>query len=151
MSTETPDRLETDPRFPTGLWRGFFVQTHYPPGRYPTELHLTFREGRIGGEGRDWVGRFVVAGRYDLGDGRCSWSKRYLGRHEVLYHGYNEGKGIWGTWEINESDESENSFYVKGGFHIWPQGMPDPCTPQLSEEADPPVTVVEPELVSAPV
>src|SRR5579864_8655850 len=113
---------ETDPRFPSGPCTGFFLQPVLP-GRHLMELRLTFRGGSLSGEGRDWVGHFVVRGRYDLADGKCHWTKRYLGMHDVFYRGYNEGKGIWGTWEIPELG--------RGGFHIWPEGMGDPTQPTL--------------------
>jgi hypothetical protein len=131
VSTSEPTDLESDPRFPSGPWTGFFLQKQLP-GRHHMELHLTFRQGTLTGEGRDWVGPFLVRGRYDLADGKCYWTKRYLGKHDVFYEGYNEGKGIWGRWEIPP--------YWKGGFHIWPEGMSDPSQPTLSEAADVPRT-----------
>ncbi len=145
--------LETDPRFPSGRWTGFFVQTQDPhPGRHMMELDLKFAAGVLTGTGRDFVGRFLIRGRYDTADGKCRWSKRYLGKHDVFYQGYNEGKGIWGIWEIPAAQNY--GFYFRGGFHIWPEGMPDPSFPQLSEEADLPVHVDElvsvEELVAVP-
>jgi hypothetical protein len=126
--------LETDPRFPSGRWTGFFVQPVIP-GRHMMELHLTFRNGALTGEGRDWVGKFLLSGRYDTRDGKCYWTKRYLGRHDVYYKGFNEGKGIWGTWDIPPE--------WRGGFHIWPEGMEDPTRRQLHEEADLPFSIQE--------
>lgn len=130
---------ETDPRFPSGPWTGFFTQPVLP-GRHMMELQLTFRNGSMVGEGRDWVGRFVCTGHYDLADGRCRWTKRYVGRHEVFYKGYNEGKGIWGAWEIPQGPDGQR---WTGGFYIWPAGMPDPTQQHLVEEADIPILVVE--------
>jgi hypothetical protein len=127
VSDSEPVDLETDPRFPSGPWTGFFLDPRLP-GRHLMELRLTFRGGSLSGEGRDWVGLFVLRGRYDLADGTCHWTKRYLGKHDVFYRGYNEGKGIWGTWEIRDLG--------RGGFHIWPEGMADPTQPTLTEEAD---------------
>jgi hypothetical protein len=123
----TPDDLETDPRFPSGPWTGYFLQPRLP-GKHLMELRLTFRHGTMTGEGRDWVGPFLVRGRYEVGDGKCYFTKRYLGKHDVFYQGYNEGKGIWGRWEIPPE--------WHGGFHIWPEGMPDPTQPTLSEAAE---------------
>lgn len=130
------DGLETDPRFPSGPWTGFFVQKHVPPGKHRTELRLTFKNGELRGTGRDWVGEFTVSGRYSVADGKCHWHKRYRGKHDVLYQGFNEGKGIWGVWEIA-------LWQLRGGFHIWPEGMADPSQPHLSAEADPPLVVEE--------
>lgn len=133
--------LETDPRFPSGPWIGFFLQPHIP-GRHMMELRLKFRHGSMTGEGRDRVGRFVIKGRYAVEDGKCYWTKRYLGKHDVFYQGYNEGKGIWGAWEIPPGPKSLG-FRLHGGFHIWPEGMGDPTNQHLTEEADLPAPVEE--------
>jgi hypothetical protein len=132
-----PEELETDPRFPSGPWVGFWTQKHFPPGKFPMELHLTFSRGEMHGEGRDMVGKFVIRGKYSLGDGACHWHKRYLGRHDVYYDGFNEGKGIWGKWEIVKDG-------LHGGFHIWPEGTPDPTQPTLTEAADIRITEEQP-------
>jgi hypothetical protein len=134
---QEPGDVETDPRFPSGPWTGFFLQKALP-GRHRMELRLTFRGGEMTGEGRDWVGRFLIRGRYGIADGCCRWTKRYVGKHDVVYQGFNEGKGIWGVWEIPTQTLPG---FRRGGFHIWPEGMPDPSGQQLREEADVPVTV----------
>jgi hypothetical protein len=137
VNTTPLDDLETDPRFPSGPWTGFFLQ-RINPGRHRMELRLQFRAGEMTGEGRDWVGKFLIRGRYAVADGKCHWVKRYLGKHDVIYQGYNEGKGIWGLWEIPTETHPD---VCRGGFHIWPEGMPDPSQPQLSEEADLPICI----------
>jgi hypothetical protein len=124
-----PPLEETDPRFPSGPWTGFFLMDHLP-GRHQMELHLSFRQGVMTGEGRDRVGSFLIRGKYSVDDGKCHWTKRYIGQHDVAYQGFNEGKGIWGMWEIPPS--------WKGGFHIWPEGMGDPTNPHLAEAIDAP-------------
>jgi hypothetical protein len=123
-----PDQ-EADDRFPSGPWEGYFLQPELP-GRQTMELILKFREGQISGEGRDFVGPFLVTGSYERESGKCWWSKRYLGRHDVAYQGYNEGRGIWGVWEISSS--------FKGGFHIWPHGQGNGQSQEVSEEVDTP-------------
>ena len=122
---------ETDPRFPSGKWTGFFLQKEVP-GKHRMDLILTFSNGVLTGEGRDRIGEFLVRGRYDITDGRCHWTKRYVGRHDVFYQGFGEGKGIWGTWEIRATPQSLGA---KGGFYIWPEGMEEPNGDQLKEEA----------------
>jgi hypothetical protein len=117
--------------FPSGPWTGFFLDKRVP-GRHQMELRLTFADGRMSGDGRDRVGQFTVAGTYTPADGRCAFTKRYVGGHAVHYAGFNEGKGIWGTWRLAD---------VTGGFHIWPEGMGDPTVRRLSEEADVPIEV----------
>ena len=149
MSPDQHSPLETDPRFPSGPWTGFFLQPSVP-GRHWMDLHLSFMQGAMTGEGRDWVGKFIVRGKYKIEDGKCHWHKRYVGKHDVFYQGFNEGKGIWGTWEIAGEP---GSAALHGGFHIWPEGMPDPSRPQLSEHADLPQAVeqdvksTEPQLI----
>ncbi len=124
--------LETDARFPSGPWQGFFLMAHLP-GRHKMELHLTFQQGIMTGEGRDMIGPFLIRGKYNVDDGKCSWSKRYIGKHDVAYHGYNEGKGIWGLWEIPPT--------WRGGFHIWPAAMGDPTSPKVARAIDEPAFV----------
>jgi hypothetical protein len=135
----TPERptepaVEQDSRFPSGPWKGFFLQPDLP-GRQWMELILEFRAGVVRGEGRDRVGAFLVRGRYSLDDGKCYWTKRYLGRHDIAYNGYNEGKGIWGLWQ------DPYASYWRGGFHIWPEAMGDPTAPRLSEAVEEPVLI----------
>ena len=80
------------------------------------DLGLTFANGGISGEGNDDVGLFFISGRFDvstLPTAECYWTKTYAGAHNVFYHGFREGKGIWGTWEISSD--------ARGGFHIWPR------------------------------
>ncbi len=133
MNDDADLALEADPRFPSGPWTGFFLQKEIP-GKHRMELRLAFRSGAMTGEGRDRVGDFVVRGRYDVADGKCHWNKRYLKAHDVYYTGYNEGKGIWGTWEIDIQ-----GLRLRGGFHIWPEGMGDPSSEHLAEEIDMPI------------
>ena len=74
-------------------------------------------------------------GRYDLDSGRCNFMKQYLGGHDIVYGGWNEeGKGIWGVWEIHVDAGN----VLKGGFHLWPEGMPDPTGGSLHAEVDGP-------------
>ena len=136
-----PTALESDPNWPSGPWTGFFLQTHAPAGKHRMDLHLTFHQGGMTGEGRDCVGPFTVRGRYEVVTGQCHWTKRYVGKHDVFYKGFNEGKGIWGVWEIPAAQNQGVTF--RGGFHIWPKGMPDPTGDRLAEEADVPVETGE--------
>ena len=112
--------------FPSGPWVGFYLDRR-TPGKQSMELRLLFAAGVMTGEGRDPVGQFVVDGKYDAAGGECRFVKTYPGRHAVAYTGFNEGKGIWGTWALDG---------VTGGFHIWPEGMADPTQQTLKEEAD---------------
>ena len=124
---------EDDPRFPSGPWTGFYLQPQTQ--RHDMELDLHFEAGVIRGDGHDDVGDFIVRGRYELSDGKCHFHKRYVGQHDVYYEGYNEGKGMYGKWEIN------SLFMTHGGFRIWPKGMPDPTIHRISNAIDlPPVT-----------
>jgi hypothetical protein len=77
------------------------------------DLHLSFSNGIMTGEGNDDVGPFLVRGKYDGSSRECYWTKSYPGSHDVFYRGFREGRGIWGTWEIGDLG--------RGGFHIWPR------------------------------
>ncbi len=140
-----PVALESDPNWPSGPWTGFFLQSHAPAGKHRMDLQLTFQQGVMTGEGRDLVGLFTIRGRYEVVTGQCHWTKRYVGKHDVFYKGFNEGKGIWGVWEIPA--ERNLGIQLRGGFHIWPEGMPNPTGDRLAEEAD--VPAEERELVTA--
>jgi hypothetical protein len=117
---------ERDPRFPSGPWAGFFLQ-YWLPGRHPTGMHLSCRGGQLVGTGRDWVGAYTIDGSYDTATGKCEWTKRYVGKHAVAYRGVNDGRGIWGVWEIRQLG---GLIVDRGGFHVWPEGT------DVSEESD---------------
>jgi len=134
LSDQSTPNLETDPRFPSGRWTGFFLDRRIR-GKHQMELLLTFQSGEMTGEGRDRVGAFLIRGRYVVEDGQCHWHKRYVGAHDVFYKGFNEGNGIWGRWELIPK---EIYGFVHGGFHIWPESMADPTHDSLSEVAEAP-------------
>jgi hypothetical protein len=124
-------QVETDPRFPSGKWVGFWLQQHFV-GRQYMNLQLTFANGVVRGGGADRVGDFTMSGNYDLKNGDCSLVKCYDGAHSVVYEGRNEGDGlwIWGLWNIRNFD--------RGGFHLWPEGEDDPTGRKLKEVKDVP-------------
>lgn len=124
--------LEQDSRFPSGPWQGYFLQPALFPGKSWMDLDLTFSKGMLRGTGRDRVGEFLFRGRYDVKSGKCWWTKRYLGMHDIQYDGYNEGRGVWGVWTDPRNPAS------RGGFHIWPLAMGDPTQKRLAAEADVP-------------
>ena len=121
---------ESDPRFPSGKWVGFFTDKRLP-GKHHMDLFLNFSQGNMTGSGRDRIGEFTINGAYQISDGLCVWVKQYVRMHAIGYRGFNEGKGIWGTWELKDRGHT-----FTGGFHIWPDGMPDPTQPVLEEEAE---------------
>jgi hypothetical protein len=98
--------------FPSGAWTGFYNYSR-SPSKHRMDLVLAFTDQAVSGGGDDDVGHFVVIGRFDSRSSECSWTKTYIGGHNVYYRGFREGKGIWGLWEL----PSES-----GGFHIWPLG-----------------------------
>jgi hypothetical protein len=135
MQPFAPHTPEIDPRFPSGPWAGFFQQSWKAPGRFPTDLDLRFHNGELEGEGRDLVGRYTVRGTYDPAEGRCEWTKRYLGKHSVSYLGYNEGHGIWGVWEIRLLF---GLYHDRGVFHLWPEGRSPGAEAEYTYAAAPP-------------
>jgi hypothetical protein len=131
MATQNTNLAESDPRFPGGRWTGFFIQP-WIPGRHTMNLDLTFQNGEMEAQGSDWVGPFTFTGSYDVADGKCTWTKKYLRKHQVSYAGVNEGKGIWGVWEISQLG---GWYRDRGVFHIWPEGMAPAADAELTERA----------------
>jgi hypothetical protein len=86
--------------YPSGAWRGYWEQPGW--GRQTMDsLYLVFVNGTIEGEGRDVVGSFTFTGTYDT-EGHVTLTKRYRGRHSVLYRGTYDGEGtIFGQWTIS--------------------------------------------------
>jgi hypothetical protein len=107
------------------------------------DLDLTFAAGRLSGDGNDDVGRFMIHGQYDANTLECSWTKTYVGRHDVAYRGFREGKGIWGTWEITVLN--------RGGFHIWPKRAGEGDTETATAEKEPSAEAVVPAIGAVPV
>ena len=127
----------SDKMYPSGPWTGFY--NYQPKDKHRMDLHLSFTNGRITGEGNDNVGAFVIKGEYSPQSAECHWTKTYLGAHDVFYRGFREGKGIWGTWEIREQSH--------GGFHIWPKDSSDgesSSTTALAKRPAPPLKVNAP-------
>lgn len=123
----------SDCEFPSGPWTGFFTYSRVP-GKWRTDVHFTFEAGRVTGEGNDSVGPFILAGRYDAAAKECFWTKTYVAAHNVFYKGFREGKGIWGTWEIQPA--------LHGGFHLWPRGAGGSENEAIGEEVELPAELV---------
>ncbi len=121
-------KIETDSRFPSGPWVGFWIQDMM--GKQRMSLSLAFSDGRVTGGGRDIVGRFDFLGRYDLKTGRVRMTKQYQNAHQVIYEGanQNDGQWVWGIWTIRH--------VARGGFHIWPEGEEDPTQRNLKAEKE---------------
>lgn len=113
------EQHEVDDRFPTGEWRGFFVQPD-STRRHMMNMALQFAEGRLSGTGEDWVGAFTISGRYDTRTGECSWRKQYVGQHSIEYGGRARNRGIVGQWRIPKLLP-----YGTGPFFIWPRALGD--------------------------
>ena len=138
---KTPEAPETDERFPSGEWTGFWMQrSMYRGERSWMELLLTFSGGIVRGEGRDRIGEFVLLGTYDLKSAEVVFTKTHP-THDVFYRGWAElDKGIWGLWKLPHDHD---------GFHIWPKGISDPTGQNLKAEADAPVEEEEPALAGS--
>ena len=133
--------IETDPRFKSGRYRGFYIQHGL---RSRQDMTLTFAEGKVTGWGSDPVGRFDVRGSYDLERGRATMSKQYPGAHRVDYDATAEvHNGLWGLWQIR------GWFGDRGGFQLWPIDAKSEGREQ-ELEADRPVVVREAVPVAAP-
>ena len=130
------NKIETDPRFPSGEWSGFFIQQEFGLGRQRMSLELEFKNGTVRGSGSDVIGEFRMRGQYHTKTGEVNLLKQYLGQHSVFYRGYahSGNKGIWGVWSIE--------YWGTGGFHIWPRGTGDPTRLSAKREMDVPQAVL---------
>jgi len=113
------EQHETDDRFPTGEWMGFYMQ---PDGRrrYRMDLFLEFVPNAITGRGTDAIGEFAIRGAYDAATARCEWTKQYVGGHGVEYTGVAGRRGIVGRWSIPGQPASWS-----GPFFVWPRALGD--------------------------
>lgn len=128
--------LETDGRFVSGMWRGFYVQWG---SRGKQELSLTFFDGQIVGDGADPAGDFRVRGGYDVECGKV-WIHKVYPTHTVEYDGHAEhgsagevAGGIWGAWQIRYGFSRDH-----GGFHIWPEAQAEGAHRSLKQTMDVP-------------
>ncbi|MEM6552579.1 MAG: hypothetical protein AAF750_10695 [Planctomycetota bacterium] len=104
---------ETDPRFPSGAWRGYWIQDDFTGWM---EVDLTFRQGKIIGEGTDPVSRYTMRGTYDLDTGKVVIRKHYLNQYMLPYAGVMGGDGhMSGLWEIPSCND-------RGPWRLWPKG-----------------------------
>ena len=55
--------MNNNSHFISGEWSGFYIETHRP-GRGWMHLYLAFEDGKIRGEGTDYVGPWVATGQY---------------------------------------------------------------------------------------
>lgn len=105
--------LETHALFPSGEWEGFYTYTQGPTAsQHKMSFVLRFQNHSVDGSGNDDIGRFSWHGLYDTHNLECEMTKYYF-THSVLYKGYVDQNGIWGTWTIGNA--------WRGGFHIWPK------------------------------
>ncbi|MFT5300098.1 MAG: hypothetical protein ACI87E_000853 [Mariniblastus sp.] len=124
--------MESDNRLPTGEWNGFFVESHKSQRGW-MHLYLSFADGKIKGEGTDYVGPWISQGEYDLRSGTCAWVKQYLGLHQINYTGKIGENGIVGHW----------GFHISENFHIWPKAMTHLNELYLSEDLEQPAPTMQ--------
>lgn len=111
-SDKNKDTTETHPLFPSGEWEGFYTYS-WSQHRHMMDFTLNFQNNQVNGSGSDDIGGFRWLGTYDTVELRCPMTKHYYARHKVIYDGYVDENGIWGTWTIAD--------FGKGGFHLWPK------------------------------
>ncbi len=124
---------ETDERFPSGTWTGFFVQQEIYYGRCWMDIFLRFSNGIVKGEWHDIVGPFVMRGKYELDSAVVSIHKDYIEANHVYYKGRHKGKAISGIWHLPS---------MRGPFIIWHEKNADPTIRRLRAEAEVPVEEV---------
>jgi hypothetical protein len=110
---KTEAAAETDPRFPSGRWKGYYIQWGM---RGWQDLTLQFADGKIEGTATDKGGEAEIFGTYDLTSGIVSLVKIYY-YHKVEYRGETRDKGIRGGFMIRYPLAID-----AGEFYIWPAG-----------------------------
>src|SRR5205807_5849650 len=60
--------------------------------KHRMDLGLVFTDSTISGDGSNDIGRFFVTGHFDETNGECSWTKAYIGGHDVFYGGRDGGQ-----------------------------------------------------------
>ncbi|MEM6392779.1 MAG: hypothetical protein AAF797_08420 [Planctomycetota bacterium] len=119
---------ETDSRFPSGEWRGYWVQHTFTGWM---EVQLTFRGGHVSGVGNDPVGGYAMDGDYHLDEGRVVLRKQYVGLHAVTYEGTADDDGhLRGDWQFGTQ---------RGAWHLWPKGRGGKYQAVTGMADDPPV------------
>ena len=110
MKWDQTATFESDPRYPSGPWEGFWTQA----GKVSSmKLYLEFVAGRVRGEGSDRVGAFDITGRYWPHRDRIVLRKAYHGKHTVWYRGKPFSPYLKGQWNIASPPAS-------GLWRIWP-------------------------------
>jgi len=130
---------ETDPRFVSGRWIGFYLQPQIHYGRCWMQLFLRFSEGKIQGDGRDIAGSFFLRGKYNLESAEVWFHKTYNDWH-VYYKGRYARKAISGIWYLPVDS---------GDFVVWSVDNSDPTIRRLKAEAELPVAVMPPSAVDS--
>ncbi len=127
VTSPSTEITESDQRLPSGQWSGFYLESHQPKRGW-MHVYMQFRDGKIAGEGTDYVGPWTIRGVYDLYTSRAQWTKQYVGKHQVVYEGAITEHGIQGEWNIRG--------WLNGLFHIWPRQRHDLEMLYLSDEQE---------------
>lgn len=85
-------------------WNGWFEQGG---DKKDMELDMSIGGDAVFGSGVDAVGSFIVRGTFDEGSGDCNFAKQYIGQHQVLYFGKNNGQAVRGKWTIPDNCEGK--------------------------------------------
>lgn len=132
MSDRSSNRHETDKRFPSGLWMGYWIQG-YIKGRM--RLTLEFIEGGITGSGTDAVGPFDIKGVYSKKHNMVCMDKRYRGAHSVGYCGCANDGGLDGTWYLAQIPQIDI-------WRLWPVDEAFDVVPVMAAAEDEPVVLI---------
>jgi hypothetical protein len=126
MNDESPSSLP-----PSGPWSGYYLYGQ-ADSKHRMHLGLIFSaDGKIWGDGIDDIAPFMINGTFDVATNQARWTKSYIGKHSVEYHGFYDQRSICGNWTIAWST---------GGFWIWPSGMEE--TEGVEAEIEQPIAAV---------
>ena len=109
MSDDRTTRLETDKRYPSGLWIGYWMQGFIFRRE---QMTLTFSGGKVTGDGSDSLGAFRISGCYCVDTGAVSLRKTYDKCPDVSHAGETGEFCIYGTRQIDGIQQ-------EGDWRIW--------------------------------
>lgn len=102
--------------YQSGTWVGHWDQVGM--GRQEmNDLEIEFDRYQLNGKGWDCVGNFTLTGKVSPDSAEVLITKKYIGRHTVVYRGQHDGEGmIHGAWALF-GDHGTWAIRPAGGFH----------------------------------
>ena len=96
-------------------WEGYLIQEGQQYDMYFENFQIN-ADWSLWGSGADAIGEFTCYGTCD-NNGKCEFTKEYIGQHSVYYRGQFNGKRIRGKWHIQ--GQQPEYFEIKMRPQVW--------------------------------